>query len=180
MLETGFVRISRQTTARRSITLRRRRWFWIVFGDRECADFNATYASINSGRASSSASGTSAKEREDVPIEHVAVVLERRRLEVPSREVLVDKAAGEVAERDSRGLPEPVLDGREPLPELALGLALVPRRLRTEGLLDLLPGGVAVLDPPDRAPRALVANDGSAPRHLASFSRYRRHAGSCG
>ena len=33
MLETGFLRISRQTTARRSMTLSRRRWFWIVFGE---------------------------------------------------------------------------------------------------------------------------------------------------
>ena len=33
MLEIGLLRIRRQTTARRSMTLSSRRWFWIVFGE---------------------------------------------------------------------------------------------------------------------------------------------------
>jgi len=41
MLETGFARISRHTTARRSMTFRSRSWFWIVFVESPLCAFRA-------------------------------------------------------------------------------------------------------------------------------------------
>ena len=45
--------------------------------------------------------GVVAEEGEEVAVEDVAVVLDCRRLEVPPRQVVADKAVGEVAERDA-------------------------------------------------------------------------------
>ena len=42
MLETGLLRISRQTTARRSMTFRSRMWFWIVFAESPLCALRAT------------------------------------------------------------------------------------------------------------------------------------------
>jgi hypothetical protein len=69
-----------------------------------------------------------AEEGEQVAIEHVAIVLDGRRLEVPPRQVVADEAVGEVGKRDAVGLAEALVDGGESLAELALRHALGPLR----------------------------------------------------
>ena len=116
-----------------------------------------------------------AEEGEEVAVEDVAVVLGGRPLEVPSRQVVVGRNVGEVAERDAVGLAEAFIDGGESLPELALRHALGPRRLRSERLEHLLARSVAVLDAPDRPSLAFVTDDCGASRHGAP-----PQAGICG
>jgi hypothetical protein len=112
-----------------------------------------------------------AEEGEQVAIEHVAIVLDGRRLEVPPRQVVADEAVGEVGKRDAVGLAETLVDGGESLAELALRHALGPRRLRSERFEHLSAGGIAVFDPPDWPALALVADDCGSSRHRSSSGR---------
>src|SRR6266498_865937 len=105
------------------------------------------------------------EEGEEVAVEDVAVVLERRWLEVAAGEVVVEEAFAEGGEGDPLRFAVAVVDGAEALAELALSPLAVPGRFATECFLHLLAGGVAVLDSPDDIPLALVADDGSPARH---------------
>jgi hypothetical protein len=106
-----------------------------------------------------------AEEGEEVAAQHVAVVLDGRRLELPPRQVVVHETFGEVTERDAIGLAEAIVNGGEALAEFPLGLALGPRRFGSERLEHLLARGIPVLDPPDGASLASVADDGGSSGH---------------